>query len=91
MACPLQRAVYFALQVLGYCVALHGFSGERDDDLRFDAGDRIAVTAHLDADWLRGKVHGRDGIFPAAFVTIDTDDVNAGRFYDLIKGRSSPV
>ncbi|XP_062372575.1 SH3 domain-containing protein 19 isoform X2 [Sardina pilchardus] len=48
--------------------ALYDFTAETDDDLPFQQGDRILVTAHLDEEWCSGRVNGREGVFPKAFV-----------------------
>ncbi|XP_041922756.1 SH3 domain-containing protein 19 isoform X1 [Alosa sapidissima] len=48
--------------------ALYDFTAETDDDLPFQQGDRILVTAHMDEEWCSGRVHGREGVFPKAFV-----------------------
>uniref|UniRef100_A0A3P8UUM5 SH3 domain containing 19 n=1 Tax=Cynoglossus semilaevis TaxID=244447 RepID=A0A3P8UUM5_CYNSE len=42
------------------------------DDLSFQQGDCILVTEQLSADWSRGSVNGRDGMFPTAFVESTT-------------------
>lgn len=51
-----------------WCRALHSFSAETSDDLSFRRGDRILILEQLDSDWLRGRLHDREGIFPAVFV-----------------------
>ncbi|KAM5255257.1 SH3 domain-containing protein 19 isoform 2-T2 [Ctenodactylus gundi] len=51
-----------------WCKALHSFTAETTDDLPFKRGDRILILERLDSDWYRGRLHDREGIFPAAFV-----------------------
>ncbi|XP_042557696.1 SH3 domain-containing protein 19 isoform X2 [Dipodomys spectabilis] len=51
-----------------WCKALHSFTAETSDDLAFQRGDRILILERLDADWYRGRLHDREGIFPAVFV-----------------------
>ncbi|XP_048189787.1 SH3 domain-containing protein 19 isoform X2 [Perognathus longimembris pacificus] len=51
-----------------WCKALHSFTAETSDDLAFQRGDRILILERLDADWYRGRLRDREGIFPAAFV-----------------------
>ncbi|XP_058138088.1 SH3 domain-containing protein 19 isoform X2 [Dasypus novemcinctus] len=51
-----------------WCEALHSFSAETSEDLTFKRGDRILVLGRLDSDWCKGRLHGREGIFPAVFV-----------------------
>ncbi|XP_055080505.1 SH3 domain-containing protein 19-like isoform X3 [Periophthalmus magnuspinnatus] len=54
---------------LEWVVALYDFSGNTEGDLSFETGDQILVIQHLDSDWSCGRLHGREGIFPRAFVT----------------------
>lgn len=51
-----------------WCEALHSFTAETSEDLSFKRGDRILLLQRLDSDWYRGRLHDREGIFPAAFV-----------------------
>uniref|UniRef100_A0A8C5P466 SH3 domain-containing protein 19 n=1 Tax=Jaculus jaculus TaxID=51337 RepID=A0A8C5P466_JACJA len=51
-----------------WCKALHSFTAETSDDLSFKRGDRILVLERLDSDWYRGRLHDREGTFPAVFV-----------------------
>ncbi|XP_017569020.1 SH3 domain-containing protein 19 [Pygocentrus nattereri] len=48
--------------------ALYDFTAEAEDELPFVQGDMILVTKHLDMEWCSGRLNGREGIFPAAFV-----------------------
>lgn len=48
--------------------ALYDFTAETVDDLPFQQGDCILVTAHLDEEWCSGRVNGKEGVFPKAFV-----------------------
>ncbi|KAG8453973.1 hypothetical protein GDO86_000557 [Hymenochirus boettgeri] len=50
--------------------ALYEFSGETEDDLAFKKGDKILIIEKLDTDWYRGRLNGRDGILPSAFVQL---------------------
>ncbi|XP_056588287.1 SH3 domain-containing protein 19 isoform X2 [Triplophysa dalaica] len=52
--------------------ALYDFSAETEDDLAFQQGDRILVTAHIDDEWWSGRLNGREGVFPKAFVEVAT-------------------
>ncbi|XP_073670515.1 SH3 domain-containing protein 19 isoform X3 [Paramisgurnus dabryanus] len=56
-----------------WAVALYDFTAETEDDLPFQQGDRILVTAHIDDEWWSGKLNGREGVFPKAFVEVATD------------------
>ncbi|OWF38490.1 SH3 domain-containing protein 19-like [Mizuhopecten yessoensis] len=54
-----------------YCVALHAFNGEGDDELSFSEGDRILVLENLGSDWCKGKLNNKCGIFPSTFVEME--------------------
>lgn len=47
--------------------ALYDFPAQTADDLSFHKGALIQVTEHLDPQWRRGRLEGREGIYPAAF------------------------
>ncbi|KAM9793121.1 SH3 domain-containing protein 19 [Neosynchiropus ocellatus] len=51
-----------------WVVALYDFAGESDNDLSFQQGDRILITKHVTAEWSLGRLNGREGLFPLAFV-----------------------
>ncbi|XP_019578388.2 SH3 domain-containing protein 19 isoform X2 [Rhinolophus sinicus] len=51
-----------------WCEALHSFTAETGDDLSFQRGDRILILQRLDSDWYKGRMRGKEGIFPAVFV-----------------------
>lgn len=51
-----------------WCRALHSFTAETSEDLAFRRGDRILILERLDSDWYRGRLHDKEGIFPAVFV-----------------------
>lgn len=38
------------------------------DDLAFSPGDIIEIVDQTNADWWTGKVHGKQGLFPSAYV-----------------------
>ncbi|XP_055013963.1 SH3 domain-containing protein 19 isoform X3 [Boleophthalmus pectinirostris] len=58
-----------------WVVALYDFSGNTEGDLSFQAGDRIFVTHHLDEEWSNGRLNGKEGIFPWAFVSNSREDL----------------
>ncbi|CAL8330367.1 unnamed protein product [Merluccius merluccius] len=66
----LTHFLYLAPQVSGpeWVVALYDFNGQTREDLSFRQGDRILVTKHLDVEWWTGRLNGREGVFPRAFV-----------------------
>ncbi|XP_013923997.1 PREDICTED: SH3 domain-containing protein 19 isoform X1 [Thamnophis sirtalis] len=51
-----------------WCDALHDFAAETQEDLSFKKGDRILILEQLDSEWYRGRLNGKEGIFPAVFV-----------------------
>lgn len=53
-------------------MALYDFTEETEGDLPFQQGDRILVTAHIDDEWWSGRMNGREGFFPKAFVEVVT-------------------
>ncbi|KAM8938770.1 SH3 domain-containing protein 19 isoform 2-T2 [Pelodytes ibericus] len=52
--------------------ALYDFAAENEDDLPFKKGDKILITDQLDAEWYKGRLNGREGILPAAFVQLSS-------------------
>ncbi|XP_070683880.1 SH3 domain-containing protein 19 [Pempheris klunzingeri] len=55
-----------------WVVALYDFAGSTDSDLSFQQGDCILITRHFDAEWSCGRLNGREGMFPRAFVESST-------------------
>ncbi|XP_034257226.1 SH3 domain-containing protein 19 isoform X1 [Pantherophis guttatus] len=53
-----------------WCDALHDFTAETQEDLSFKKGDRILILEQLDSEWYRGRINGKEGIFPAVFVHV---------------------
>ncbi|KAI1238438.1 hypothetical protein IHE44_0013167 [Lamprotornis superbus] len=53
-----------------WCEALHDFTTETKDDLSFRKGDYIQILEQIDLEWYRGRLNGKEGIFPAVFVQI---------------------
>nr|XP_060634829.1 SH3 domain-containing protein 19 [Anolis sagrei ordinatus] len=53
-----------------WCDALHDFTAETQEDLSFRKGDRILILERLDSEWCRGRLNGKEGIFPAVFVQV---------------------
>ncbi|XP_076872401.1 SH3 domain-containing protein 19 isoform X2 [Brachyhypopomus gauderio] len=51
-----------------WAVALYDFTAETEEDLPLRQGDMILVTAHIDEEWCSGRLNGREGLFPAAFI-----------------------
>ncbi|KAL1590965.1 hypothetical protein WHR41_00395 [Cladosporium halotolerans] len=59
-----------------YAIALFDFSGETLGDLAFKKGDRIRIITKSENvnEWWTGELHGKIGLFPANYTTIDTDE-----------------
>lgn len=55
------------------CRARFDFDGEGHGDLTFEDGDVIELLSHCGNDWLKGRLNGKTGIFPASFVEIIED------------------
>ncbi|XP_075469724.1 SH3 domain-containing protein 19 isoform X3 [Ascaphus truei] len=53
-----------------WCDALYDYTAETEEDLPFKRGDKILITEQLDAEWYKGRLNGREGILPAAFVQL---------------------
>ncbi|XP_029290419.1 SH3 domain-containing protein 19 isoform X2 [Cottoperca gobio] len=51
-----------------WVVALYDFRGNSNDELSFQQGDCILISRHVDAEWSCGRLNGREGMFPRAFV-----------------------
>ncbi|XP_040003268.1 SH3 domain-containing protein 19 isoform X2 [Xiphias gladius] len=51
-----------------WVVALYDYAGKSEDDLSFQQGDCILITQHLNTEWSCGRLNGREGMFPRAFV-----------------------
>ncbi|XP_074539580.1 SH3 domain-containing protein 19 isoform X2 [Halichoeres trimaculatus] len=60
-----------------WVVALYDFAGNSEGDLSFQKGERILITQHVDAEWSSGRLKGREGIFPRAFVESSTGQQSA--------------
>jgi LAS seventeen-binding protein 1/2 len=59
--------------ILTYAVALYAYSASDAGDLALLAGDRIAVTEYMNAEWWKGKSErtGAEGIFPRSYVRVE--------------------
>lgn len=54
-----------------YAIALYDNEIEDDEELAFTAGQRIEVIEKDDSGWWRGKVDGRQGLFPINYVKME--------------------
>ncbi|PVD35045.1 hypothetical protein C0Q70_06326 [Pomacea canaliculata] len=55
------------------CVALYDYQSEHEGDLAFKQGDSIEILDSAGTNWLRGRLHGIEGVFPASFVSFQSD------------------
>ncbi|NWS11222.1 SH319 protein, partial [Pachyramphus minor] len=62
-----------------WCEALHDFTAETKDDLSFKKGDCIQILEQVDLEWYRGRLNGKEGIFPAVFVQICSGTSGGGK------------
>lgn len=60
-------------------MALYDFAGNSEGDLSFQQGDHILVSQHIDSGWSCGRLNGREGIFPRAFVE------STGMMFSLVR------
>ena len=57
-----------------YGVAQYDFKGETESELTFEAGTRLKILEKVDGaeDWQCGELNGHRGMFPAAFVQVES-------------------
>lgn len=65
-------------------MALYDFVGQTEEELSFQQGDRIRVTQHVDAEWCSGRLNGREGFFPTAFVETSSGNNRAFLWRHLV-------
>ena len=53
-----------------YAIALYSFKGDQPGDLPFNKGELVELVGTVGSGWLRGRMNGCTGIFPASFVEI---------------------
>lgn len=56
--------------VSSYCKALYDYQSNVLQDLSFNAGDVIRINKRVSEEWLEGELHGKMGMFPAAYIEI---------------------
>ena len=56
-----------------HCKALFDYNSDVPDDLSFSAGDVIRIKKEVSEEWFEGELHGKVGMFPAAYVEIIQD------------------
>lgn len=55
------------------CQARFDYDGENDSDLTFEEDDLIRLLERVGADWMKGELNGKTGIFPLSFVELIED------------------
>uniref|UniRef100_UPI00358F47A1 uncharacterized protein isoform X1 n=2 Tax=Myxine glutinosa TaxID=7769 RepID=UPI00358F47A1 len=58
-----------------WCVVKYSFDAEAENELSMQEGDKLRLLEHISAEWGRGELNGRQGIFPLAFV----EEIESGR------------
>ncbi|XP_033839932.1 SH3 domain-containing protein 19-like isoform X2 [Periophthalmus magnuspinnatus] len=75
-----------------WAVAVFDFPGQTAEDLCFQKGAMIRVLERVDAEWRRGRVEDREGLYPAAFtqpatkaqpITAQHSDAKATALFDF--------
>ena len=62
-----------------HCVAVHTFNAEGPGELSITTGDVITLVEKVDADWVKGRLRGQEGMFPLGFVEIKVDLPPSGK------------
>jgi hypothetical protein len=65
-----------AVNVARVARALYDFEPGNADEIRFKKGDMVEVIGEEDCNWWKGRCHGQEGIFPAAYVKISIVSCN---------------
>ncbi|KAJ1145591.1 hypothetical protein NDU88_011877 [Pleurodeles waltl] len=60
--------------ILYQMVALYAYPAEGPEDLQFEKGDVLDILSEVNEDWLEGHCHGKIGIFPKCFASLDVDE-----------------
>ncbi|XP_061440638.1 SH3 domain-containing protein 19 isoform X2 [Rhineura floridana] len=74
-----------------WCDALHDFTAETQEDLSFKKGDHILILEHLDSEWYRGRLNGKEGIFPAVFVHVCSGGTQSSQSLSGKKGKAKAL
>lgn len=54
-----------------FATALYDNEPDEADELAFSAGDKIEVLQQDSSGWWKGRLRGKEGLFPANFVRLD--------------------
>ncbi|MEQ2172519.1 hypothetical protein GOODEAATRI_021923, partial [Goodea atripinnis] len=61
-----------------WAVALYDYAAKSKDELSFQKDDCILITEHLNEEWSCGRLNGREGMFPRAFIEISSVEEQQG-------------
>ncbi|XP_032417793.1 SH3 domain-containing protein 19 [Xiphophorus hellerii] len=61
-----------------WAVALYDYTAKTQDELSFQKDDCILITEHLSEEWSSGRLNGREGMFPRAFVNVSSGEQQGG-------------
>lgn len=53
-----------------HAVAIYSFHADGSGELSISEGDQVELLERVDAAWMRGRLGGKEGIFPADFVDV---------------------
>ncbi|XP_077984394.1 SH3 domain-containing protein 19-like [Glandiceps talaboti] len=74
-----------------HCIAKYDYEAASSDDLDFKEGDKIILLERISDDWYKGSCHGKEGMFPKAFVDVVEDlpkDISSKRSSTRQRGGS---
>ncbi len=54
----------------GRAKVIHEFQGSAGDELDLYPGDEVVLLEHVGAEWFKGRLGLREGLFPASFVEV---------------------
>ncbi|KAE8300322.1 SH3 domain-containing protein 19 ADAM-binding protein Eve-1 EEN-binding protein [Larimichthys crocea] len=89
LALPVAKPAQASQSSVEWVVALYDFTGSSDSDLSFQQGDRILISKHIDAEWSCGRLNGREGIFPSAFVESSAGQQSSNNQYKVAAAAGS--
>ena len=77
---------YFLYRNQPFCIVQNQFISEGSNELSIEPGDKVVLLERVNQDWLKGKLNGRIGIFPSAFVDIKVDLLSSKQPTEESKG-----
>ncbi|XP_026159919.1 SH3 domain-containing protein 19 isoform X2 [Mastacembelus armatus] len=90
VASPAAKSAQASQSSVNWVVAQYNYVGKSDDELSFRKGDCILITQHIDGDWSCGRLNGKEGMFPRAFVenTTGLQSSNTQQYEAVSSGRA---